>query len=58
MAEIHPTAIIDPTAELADDVKIGPYSIVGPHVELGSGCGAVTGVTATSVMKHLKKLKR
>ena len=38
MAEIHPTAIVDPTAEIADDVKIGPYSIVGPHVELGSGC--------------------
>lgn len=38
MAEIHPTAIVDPTAKIADDVKIGPYSIVGPHVELGSGC--------------------
>ena len=25
---------------------------------VGLGCGAVTGVTATSVMKHLKKLKR
>ncbi len=38
MADIHPTAIIDPTAELADDVKIGPYCIVGPHVRLGRGC--------------------
>lgn len=38
MAEIHPTAIIDPTAELAEDVKIGPYCIVGPHVKLGPGC--------------------
>lgn len=38
MAEIHPTAIIDPTAEIADDVKIGPYCVVGPHVKLGSGC--------------------
>lgn len=38
MAEIHPTAIVDPTCELADDVKIGPYCVVGPHVELGSGC--------------------
>ncbi len=38
MAEIHPTAIIDPTAELADDVKIGPYCVVGPHVKLGKGC--------------------
>ena len=38
MAEIHPTAIIDPTAELAEDVKIGPYCVVGPHVTLGKGC--------------------
>jgi len=38
MADIHPTAIIDPTAELAEDVKIGPYCVVGPHVTLGAGC--------------------
>ncbi|MCH5284237.1 MAG: acyl-ACP--UDP-N-acetylglucosamine O-acyltransferase [Akkermansiaceae bacterium] len=38
MAEIHPTAIIDSTAELAEDVKIGPYCVVGPHVKLGKGC--------------------
>ncbi|MBQ7024947.1 MAG: acyl-ACP--UDP-N-acetylglucosamine O-acyltransferase [Akkermansia sp.] len=38
MAEIHPTAIIDSTAEIADDVKIGPYCIIGGHVKLGSGC--------------------
>ena len=38
MAEIHPTAIVDPTAELAEDVKIGPYCVVGPHVTLGKGC--------------------
>ena len=38
MADIHPTAIIDPTAEIADDVKIGPYCVVGSHVQLGSGC--------------------
>lgn len=38
MADIHPTAIVDPTAELADDVKVGPYCIIGPHVTLGAGC--------------------
>lgn len=38
MAEIHPTAIVDSTCEIADDVKIGPYCVVGPHVRLGSGC--------------------
>ncbi len=38
MADIHPTAIIDSTAEIAEDVKIGPYCVIGPHVKLGSGC--------------------
>ena len=33
---IHPTAIIDPSAVIADDVQIGPYSIVGADVEIGS----------------------
>ncbi len=33
---IHPTAIIDPGARLADNVHIGAYSIVGAEVEIGS----------------------
>lgn len=35
---IHQTAIIDPTAVIADDVIIGPYTTVGADVEIGSGC--------------------
>jgi UDP-N-acetylglucosamine acyltransferase len=34
---IHPTAIIDPRAEIAEDVTIGPYCIVNNHVIIGSG---------------------
>ena len=34
---IHSTAIIDPGAELADDVEVGPWSIIGPDVKIGSG---------------------
>lgn len=37
MARIHPTAIVSPGAQLADDVEIGPYSIIGEHVEIGAG---------------------
>jgi UDP-N-acetylglucosamine acyltransferase len=37
MSEIHATAIVDPSAELADDVSIGPYSMVGPNVVLETG---------------------
>ena len=37
MTTIHPTAIVDPSADLADDVAIGPYSIVGAQVRVGAG---------------------
>ncbi len=34
---IHPTAIIEPGAQVASGVEIGAYSIIGSHVEIGSG---------------------
>ncbi len=37
MATIHPTAIVDPKAELGEGVSIGAYSMVGPHVRIGDG---------------------
>ncbi len=35
---IHPTAIIDPAADLAADVEVGPYALIGPVVQVDSGC--------------------
>lgn len=34
---IHPTAIIDSKAQLAEDVEVGPYSVIGADVEIGKG---------------------
>jgi UDP-N-acetylglucosamine acyltransferase len=34
---IHPTAIIDPSAEIDSRVTIGPYSIVNSDVRIGAG---------------------
>ena len=34
---IHPTAIVSDGAELADDVEVGPYSIIGDNVKIGAG---------------------
>ena len=34
---IHKTAIVDKNAKISDKVEIGPYSIIGPEVEIGSG---------------------
>jgi len=35
---IHPTAIVDPSAVLAPDITIGAYSIIGADVSIGEGC--------------------
>ncbi len=34
---VHPTAIIDPDANVARGVAVGPYSIIGPGVVVGQG---------------------
>ena len=34
-AEIHPTALVDPSAELSPGVVVGPFSIIGPNVQVG-----------------------
>ena len=36
-AQIHPTAIVAPGAELADGVTVGPYAVIGARVRLGAG---------------------
>ena len=35
--EIHPTAIVDPGAELGQGVNVGPWSVIGPRVMVGDG---------------------
>ena len=37
MANIHATAVVDPSAKLGKNVTVGPFCVVGPDVELGDG---------------------
>ena len=37
MAEIHSSAVVDPAAQLGEDVKIGPFCVVGSDVILDDG---------------------
>jgi len=37
MSRVHPTAIVDPGARLADGVEVGPYCVIEPDVEIGAG---------------------
>ncbi len=48
MRRVHPTAVVDPAAKLADDVCVGPYSVVGAAgVELEKGVGIGSQVVLT-----------
>ncbi len=35
--KIHNTAVVHPSAEIGEDVEIGPYCIIGEHVKIGTG---------------------
>lgn len=37
MSLIHPTALVDPGAELDSSVSVGPYTVIGPHVKVAAG---------------------
>jgi UDP-N-acetylglucosamine acyltransferase len=41
---IHPTAQIDPAADLDSTVSVGPFSIIGPRVKIGAGTEIGPGV--------------
>lgn len=35
---IHPSAVIDPSAIIGENVSIGPFCVIGADVEIGEGC--------------------
>lgn len=37
MSRVHPLALVDPAAQLAEDVEVGPWTLIGPDVEIGAG---------------------
>jgi UDP-N-acetylglucosamine acyltransferase len=37
MAQIHPSALVDPGARIGAGVSIGPFATIGPHVQIGEG---------------------
>ena len=47
MAEIHPTAIVDASADLSANVVVGPYCVVGAGVRLGEGVRLESHVVVT-----------
>jgi UDP-N-acetylglucosamine acyltransferase len=55
MPTIHPTAIIDPSAQIAEDVQIGAFCIVEADTTIGEGCVLESGAQVlrfTTLGKH------
>jgi UDP-N-acetylglucosamine acyltransferase len=50
--QVHPTAVVDPGAELGQGVTVGPYAIVGPRVTVGDG----TVLGPHVVLQHFAKV--
>ena len=47
MAKIHHFSLVDPAAQLADDVVVGPFCVVGPKVKIGAGTVLISHVNIT-----------
>ena len=43
-AQVHPTAVVSPNARIGEEVKIGPYSVIGDDVVLHEGVELVSHV--------------
>lgn len=48
---IHPTAVVDPAAELGAGVQVGPNAVIGPRVEVGDRCIIDAGAFLQGPMK-------
>jgi UDP-N-acetylglucosamine acyltransferase len=44
MRDIHPTAIVDKNAQLGENVKVGPFSIIENNVIIGKDCTIASNV--------------
>lgn len=47
MPKISPLSVVDPKANLADDVEVGPFCVIGPDVTLGAGNRLLSHVVIT-----------
>ena len=47
MLDISPNASVHPSAQLADDVRVGAFTCIGPDVRIASGCVIENNVTVT-----------
>lgn len=53
-ATIHPTAVIDPSARLGENVSVGAYSVIGPNCQIGDN----TVIGAQAVIEEFTRIGR
>jgi len=51
MSQVHPSAVIDASAVLAEGCEIGPYCVIGPDVQIGAGTRLTNHVTVAGPTK-------
>ena len=49
--QIHPTAVVDPTAELGAGVQVGAHAVISEHVRIGAGSVIYPGVFVGTVAR-------
>ena len=54
---IHPTAIINETAKIANNVIVGAFSVIGPNVEIGENTKIHSHVNITGYTTIGKKMR-
>jgi UDP-N-acetylglucosamine acyltransferase len=50
MPTISPQALVDPAARLAQDVEVGPFSLIGPGVTIGAGTRILSHAVITGLV--------
>ncbi len=48
-AKIHPSAVVDPAAQLGNDVEIGPFCVIGPKVVLKDRVRVISNATVSGL---------
>ena len=54
MAQIHPSSLVDPQAKLAENVVVGPFCTIGPHVEVGEGTTLQSHIVLTVIRRSVR----
>jgi acyl-[acyl carrier protein]--UDP-N-acetylglucosamine O-acyltransferase len=49
MTQVHATAIVDPAAELAATVSVGPYAVIGRGVKIDEGTSIGAQITGNDL---------